>query len=288
MTGERIMKILFICTGNTCRSPMAEALMKKKYPCTEASSCGLRAFPGDSATWESIETMKSYGIDLSTHRARTFSRYMTDEYDIFAVMTSQHYEALSEVVPKEKIVILGEGIPDPYGMGAEAYKICADKIDKAIDALMARYKETEIVPMSEEDIADIARIEKECFSSPWSEEGLRSELTNDGAHFFTARRNGKVAGYMGMHIVLDECYIANVAVSPDFRRQGIADLLLDSAEKTAREKNCSFISLEVRVSNTPAINLYEKHGYISMGERKNFYSDPTENALIMTKTFSEE
>ena len=91
-----------------------------------------------------------------------------------------------------------------------------------------------------------------------------------------------------MHTVLDECYIANIAVKNKFRRRGIGEAILDSAEKEALSNNCSFISLEVRVSNAPAISLYEKRGYISQGQRKNFYSNPTENALIMTKTFSEE
>lgn len=285
------MKILFICSGNTCRSPMAEALMKNKYKAIgdiTVSSCGLYAFGGDSASRGSIEAMKTYGIDISVHRSRAFSRYMIDEYDLFVVMTNEHKSALSQVVPEEKIIVLGGGISDPYGMDEDAYIETAKQIDSALDDLVAMYKKTQILPMSQAHLKAIAEIEKECFSDPWSEEALRSELSNDGACFLTAIVNGEVAGYMGMHMVLDECYIANVAVKPSYRRQGIAEALLYTAEKTAQEKNCSFISLEVRVSNTPAINLYKKRGYISQGERKNFYSHPTENALIMTKTFSEE
>lgn len=285
------MKILFICSGNTCRSPMAEALMKNK--CKDrndisVSSCGLYAFGGDSASPGSTEAMKEYGIDISAHRSRAFSEYMIEEYDLFVVMTVEHKKALSQVVPEDKIAVLGGGIADPYGKDTDAYLETARQIDKALEGILAMYGKTQILPMAQEHIKAIAEMEKECFSDPWSEDALRSELSNEGACFLTAIRDGEVAGYMGMHIVLDECYIANIAVRSSFRRQGIAETLLYTAEKTAKDKNCSFISLEVRVSNTPAISLYKKRGYISRGERKNFYSHPTENALIMTKTFSEE
>ena len=141
-----------------------------------------------------------------------------------------------------------------------------------------------IAPMTDGDVSFVAEIERECFSSPWTQEGLSSELSNENAVFFTAKLGGEIAGYMGMHTVLDECYVANVAVKNAFRRKGIGRRLLSYAEERARERGCSFISLEVRVSNTAAVSLYSSEGYEKMGERKNFYSAPTENALIMTKS----
>ena len=145
--------------------------------------------------------------------------------------------------------------------------------------------ETVIRKMTDTDIEAVAEIEKSCFSSPWTREGLESELANPQAEFFVLECEGTVAAYMGMHIVLDECYIANVAVSPAFRKRGFGERLVKNALSVAEKKSCSFITLEVRVSNTPAIALYEKCGFERVGERKNFYSSPTENALIMTRYF---
>lgn len=139
--------------------------------------------------------------------------------------------------------------------------------------------------MTADDIPFVALIEKECFSSPWSEEGLKSELSNPSAEFYVLEKEESLCAYMGMHIVLDECYIANIAVSPAFRRRGYGLALVENALTVAREKCCSFISLEVRVSNKSAIALYEKCGFEGLGERKDFYSSPRENALIMTKYF---
>ena len=139
--------------------------------------------------------------------------------------------------------------------------------------------------MEERDIPLVAEIEKECFSSPWTEDGLAAETENPSAHFFVLEAENTVAAYMGMHIVLDECYIANVAVKKTFRKRGFGKRLVENALAVAKEKDCSFITLEVRVSNLAAISLYEKCGFERIGERKSFYTCPTENALIMTKYF---
>lgn len=148
--------------------------------------------------------------------------------------------------------------------------------------------EVKICAMDISHIGAIELIEKECFSAPWTRDGIESELSNKNARFFVADCKGEIAGYLGMHIVLDECYIANIAVREKYRRKGIGNKLLAAGEKKAKEENCAFISLEVRVSNEKAIALYKKRGYNEIGERKNFYSDPVENALIMTKYFGKD
>lgn len=139
--------------------------------------------------------------------------------------------------------------------------------------------------MTKEDIPFVAAVEAECFSLPWSRQALEAELSNEKAYFQVAFLSEKPAAYMGMHIVLDECYITNVAVSEDFRRRGLGEALVRNALSVAEKKNCCFITLEVRKSNEKAIALYEKCGFENMGERKDFYSSPTENAIIMTRYF---
>jgi ribosomal-protein-alanine N-acetyltransferase len=139
--------------------------------------------------------------------------------------------------------------------------------------------------MQENHIPQIANIEKLCFSSPWTETGLKEELSNPSAVFFCAEENGVVTGYMGFHFVLDEGYVANVAVHPNYRNKGVGKALVAHAHEIATQKGLSFLSLEVRQSNTPAKNLYTKMGYTTVGKRPNFYTNPNEDALIMTKTF---
>ena len=136
-------------------------------------------------------------------------------------------------------------------------------------------------------IPQIEQLEKQCFSLPWTTELLQSQM-KDAQHEFIAALapDGTVLGYVGMMYVLDEGYISNVAVSPDYRRQGIADALITRLCEICTGLELSFVTLEVRAGNAPAIALYEKHGFQRVGLRRNYYERPKEDALIMTKFFA--
>ena len=143
----------------------------------------------------------------------------------------------------------------------------------------------EIVPMDRSHISQIAALERQCFSSPWSETMLADALFDPQASFIVAEDGeGNILGYAGLHVVLDEGYIDNVAVEPDARRHGVASALLDVFCRFG-QANLAFLTLEVRASNAPAIALYEKHGFVRAGLRKNYYQAPREDAVIMTKEF---
>lgn len=146
-----------------------------------------------------------------------------------------------------------------------------------------------IVDTRPEQLDDILLMEQQCFSVPWTHEQLMAQLS-DFMHIFLAAEdeNGRAVGYAGLMYVLDEGYISNVAVSPDRRREGIADMLLTELYERAKAKKLSFLTLEVRESNIPAQSLYKKHGYIEVGRRKGYYSLPKEDAVLMTCFLSEE
>lgn len=139
----------------------------------------------------------------------------------------------------------------------------------------------QIVPMTAAHLSALAALERGCFAAPWSESALREELDNPHAVFRVAlSADGGVVGYVGMHHLLDEGYITNVAVSPAARRQGVAKALLTALAEYAAAHRLYRITLEVRVGNAPAIALYEGQGYVRDGVRPGFYSRPTEDAAI--------
>ena len=145
----------------------------------------------------------------------------------------------------------------------------------------------DIIPMTSEHLDQVARIEQLCFSDPWSRRMLSEHLENECAATLVAiTPDGTILGYAGLLVVLDEGYITNVAVCPDYRRQGIAGELLGVFRRFAEGNKLAFLTLEVRESNAPARALYAKYGYKEVGVRKNYYDHPKENAILMTLEFA--
>lgn len=283
------MNVIFICTGNTCRSPMAAGYLRSfRLFNVTVHSRGLFA-DGSPVSANSAAVMSEMGIDISEHISHSLTKDDLSA-DLFICMSSSHREALLSLgLPNEKVFVLGSGISDPYGGSLTVYRACRDEILRAVDELVFSGVFTPFYLCSPDGsmMPQIAELERECFSEPWSEKALLESM-QAGTKFFAVCQASTVLGYVGISTVLDEGYITNVAVTKSARRQGVASLLMHRLSVLARENSLSFISLEVRASNDSARALYQKFGYRDEGLRKGFYRNPTEDAVIMTKRFENE
>ena len=131
------------------------------------------------------------------------------------------------------------------------------------------------------DIPGVLEIERMSFSAPWPESAFLQEILKSYAYSRVAEKEKKVIGYLCVNYVLDEGHIMNLAVHPDFRRQGIATLLMGEAIHELRRRGCDALYLEVRVSNYTARNFYERFGFGIAGIRKDYYTSPREDAVLM-------
>lgn len=141
----------------------------------------------------------------------------------------------------------------------------------------------EILKMQEAHVSQVAELEKICFRDPWSVKSVSDELTNPLSLWLVAIEGDRVAGYVGSQTVMGETDMMNVAVHPDFRRSGIAEALIRKLEIQLKSLESRCLTLEVRASNEPARNLYEKLGFSQIGKRPNYYRNPKEDALILRK-----
>lgn len=132
------------------------------------------------------------------------------------------------------------------------------------------------------DIAAVQAIEAECFTNPWSIQAFADEMKNPQAVTFVAESDGRICAFINARIVLDEVYINNIAVTMAWRGRGIGFALLGEFERALPEF-VTFITLEVRAGNMPAQGLYRKSGYTQVGIRREFYTEPPEDAFLMTK-----
>lgn len=280
------MNVIFVCTGNTCRSPMAEYYLKSKN--LDGVNVISRGFSGgDSANEKSIAVMKEVGIDISNHISKSITADEVQNADAIICMTESHRQMLLLYgADNSKLYVLGDGIADPFGCDIDTYRTCRDEIFSNIDKLIENsfFSQVTVSVANIDDVKDIANIENNSFSTPWSEKAIRESM-DAGTIFYVACLNNKIVGYMGLSKIVGEGYVTNIAVLPEYRRLGIGEKILGYVIDNTKAE-LEFISLEVRVSNIAAISLYEKFGFERTGLRKRFYTNPQEDAIIMTKYFN--
>lgn len=143
-----------------------------------------------------------------------------------------------------------------------------------------------IQPMNALHVTQVAELEKQCFSAPWSENSIAYELNNPLSCWLVAMDGDILAGYVGSQSVMDEADMMNIAVDPAYRRQGIAERLVDHLAEQLKSRGVQCLTLEVRASNEPAKALYAKLGFVQVGRRPNYYRAPKEDALILRKEWS--
>ncbi|MDR2524824.1 MAG: ribosomal protein S18-alanine N-acetyltransferase [Oscillospiraceae bacterium] len=280
-------QILFLCAGNTCRSPMAAALFAALCAARgdfHAVSAGLAATPGQPAAAHMQIVAAEKGLNISAHESRQADVEALRAADCVVCLSADIVRAAARFAAPERLYLLGGGISDPYGGDQDAYRACAAQMEAALPSLLrALQADCVIRAMTEADLPAVLALEQVGFGQEaWSAALFRSAIALPGARYYVAARAGEILGFAGTQTAADATSLDTVAIHPAYQRQGLAHALLARAEADAVTQGGRALWLEVREGNTAARRLYEVRGYKEVNRRRAYYAHPTEDAILMT------